>query len=997
MENIFFLNNEKSSLFTQRQPLSFSPLLFLQSPLQSPPPEIMSSSNTCSPTAFCFPRSSPAFTDSSLTTLASDRVTDLANNEGEFSFLESKPSLLDQRSSKGSGKPSKGRRNAGEAIWRRKLANQAFLVRIGGGGPGGGKELSGNKSNSVGGWGGHRRRGRVLSELMAEQFAPSVPYSLNRKSRWMKDGVDWLSDLSGGSDGQKLRFCIAETNYSMTGNESVKALHSFDAESGYLQTKMSKSKRGALLADLKKVVDEEENNLEENEIPKKQINFHLTKPNLLSRVFAGKIFTRRKTFRSCTKSVMEVSTTSSLSNRSCVNNPSKNTKLIVPESEPEEENEFIAQYRPKRETYSLADFIKNNKNSSSSPLIIRRGQQSRRNKCPSSSINSKNSALNCFEDTEDGQYTIVPQMEFVELPDDVELPNVDNNENNENKLLSQLPQPPPPPSSLSTNINNQIINFLRQQINQQQTISNNYLHYFSISTNFLQNFSEKTFPQFHPQWLGDNLLLINLTSLLEIKTKFLQIIINYLFCPSQIFINSLIPLDKCKLQNVFIKENNTTFDQIVKILVEIVRADFAEWELEQQRFQLPNSLENLRAVFHSPRLAITPKPISVLSILALQREEFGRDESQFVWTEDLLPKIENNKMIEGGGEEEEEEEEEAFEFIDINELLNNEQQKEQKQILNSSLPQLCCCCHNKNNPSLAMLPSCGHRICRECLTNNLKQQLIGGSANLHCPFCVNSPLPLDILFWLFSLPIVNTICLLYQAEINQNKNNFIQLSECPNCKTILEIEEENENKFGHLICTKCSLYWCKNCGEEPHWPLNCSQYFDWNKRLRPTENDQLVPNQTKSKGQQITYLPQQITGQFADLCIEARTRRMDIRLNWQLGKHVRRLISGDSQAERRFGILRKTALHILEYGTAWLYLYKQQRPRPVGWSQIKSLLGALNDRIECLDNELLFSGSLTDPEQLILRFAELEQLNEKCLVKFGIVLKEGGGEGGRGK
>uniref|UniRef100_A0A915LNP9 Uncharacterized protein n=1 Tax=Meloidogyne javanica TaxID=6303 RepID=A0A915LNP9_MELJA len=131
---------------------------------------------------------------------------------------------------------------------------------------------------------------------------------------------------------------------------------------------------------------------------------------------------------------MEVSTTSSsLSNRS-VNNPSKNTKLIVAESEPEEENEFIAQYRPKRETYSLADFIKNNKNSSSSsPLIIRRGQQSRRNKCcPSSSINSKNSALNCFEDTEDGQYTIVPQMEFVELPDDVELPNVDNNDNKVN-------------------------------------------------------------------------------------------------------------------------------------------------------------------------------------------------------------------------------------------------------------------------------------------------------------------------------------------------------------------------------------------------------------------------------------------------------------------------------------------------------------------------------------------------------------------------------------
>ncbi|KAL7073419.1 hypothetical protein ACQ4LE_007422 [Meloidogyne hapla] len=949
---MFFLNNEKSSLFTQRQPLSFSPLLFLQSPLQSPPPEIMSSSNTCSPTAFCFSRSSPTFTDSSLS-LASNRVTDLANNnEGEFSFLESKPSLLDQRSIKGGGKPSKGRRNAGEAIWRRKLANKAFLIRIGGGGPGGGKELSGNKSNSGGGWGGHRRRGRVLSELMAEQFAPSVPYSLNRKSRWMKDGVDWLSELSGGSAGQKLRFCLAESDYSMTGNESVRAFHSFDAESGYLQSKLSKSKRGALLADLKKVIDEEE----ENEIPKKQFNFNLTKPNLLTRVFAGKIFTRRKTFRSCTKSVMEISTTSS---SKCSNNPSKiKRQLIIAESEPEEENEFIAQYRPKRETYSLADFIKNNKN----PLIIHRGgQQSRRKGC-SSSINSNNSALNCFEDTEDGQYTIVPQMECVELPDDI-LPNIDdNNDNNQQNRVS-----PPSSSSVNNQLYNQIISSLRQQINQQQPliIANNYLHCFSISKNYLQNFS-KTYPQFNPQWLGDHLLLIDLTPSLEIKTK-ISPNNNQLFVliisSSQIFINSLIPLDGCKLQNIFIKENNTNFDQIVKILLENVRTDFAEWEIKQQNFQLSPSLENLRGVFHSSRLALSPKPISVISILKMQREDFGRDESQFVWTDDFLPQFEK------------EEDEEAFEFIDLNELLNNNEQKNKKQ-LNSPI---CCNCHNnKDNPSLAMLPSCGHRFCRHCLINNLKQQLIDEPLHFHCPLCT-SPLPLDILVWLFPLPIVNSICLLYQTEKNQQ--NSLQLSECPNCKTILEIKE-NEEEFGHLICIRCSIYWCKNCGGEPHWPLNCLQYSDWNKRLRPSENDQLVP---KSK----TFnFSQQITGQFADLCIEARTRRMDTRLGWQLGKHVRRLISGDSQAERRFGILRKTALHILEYGTAWLYLHKQQKPRPVGWSQLKSLLWALNDRIECLDNELLFSGSLTDSDQLIVRFGELEQLNEKCLVKFGLIIKE---------
>jgi hypothetical protein len=383
---MFFLNNEKSSPFTHRQPLSCSSLFLLQSPLQSPPPEIMSSSSI-TPTAFCFPpRSSTLNNSSSIVLASSNKIimsNDLANNESEFSFLESKPSLLDQRSIKGGGKPPKGRRNAGEAMYRRKLANKAFLVRVGGGGPCGGEELNGNKSNNIGGgWGvgGHRRRGRgVLSELMAEQYSLSVPYSLNRKSRWMKDGIDWLSELSSDSIGQKLRYCLAEADYSLAGTQSIRAFHSLNSENGYLQSKISKSKRGAYLNDLRKQFeeDEEENNDENNNIP--QINFHLARPNLLKRVFAGKIFTRRKSFysfRSCTKSPMEISSslsTSPTSRSSTNNNLNKSNinkrQLIINESEPEEENEFIAQYRPKRETYSLADFIKeNNKNSSSSSV-----------------------------------------------------------------------------------------------------------------------------------------------------------------------------------------------------------------------------------------------------------------------------------------------------------------------------------------------------------------------------------------------------------------------------------------------------------------------------------------------------------------------------------------------------------------------------------------------------------------------------------------------------
>jgi hypothetical protein len=38
--------------------------------------------------------------------------------------------------------------------------------------------------------------------------------------------------------------------------------------------------------------------------------------------------------------------------------------------------------------------------------------------------------------------------------------------------------------------------------------------------------------------------------------------------------------------------------------------------------------------------------------------------------------------------------------------------------------------------------------------------------------------------------------------------------------------------------------------------------------------------------------------------------------------------------------------------------------------------------VECLDSELLFSGSLTDPTGLRAKLADLEQLSEKCLAKL---------------
>lgn len=121
----------------------------------------------------------------------------------------------------------------------------------------------------------------------------AVPYSLNRKSRWAQEGTDWLTELAGGCTGQKLRLSVAEADYSLDGTESVRAFHRLDASKGRLESRWAKSGRGALLADLMRSGEEEEE-LENEEPPAEELHFQLSRPHSTSRVFGGKFFKSKK-------------------------------------------------------------------------------------------------------------------------------------------------------------------------------------------------------------------------------------------------------------------------------------------------------------------------------------------------------------------------------------------------------------------------------------------------------------------------------------------------------------------------------------------------------------------------------------------------------------------------------------------------------------------------------------------------------------------------------
>lgn len=125
-----------------------------------------------------------------------------------------------------------------------------------------------------------------------------MPYSLNRKHRWARDGADWLAELAcGWNSGHRVRLSVSEADYSLAGSKSIRALHSLEMEKGQLRSRWAKSARGALLADLAGKTEEElaeEEEGQENQEPAPEMHFQLARPHSVSKVFAAKFFKRKR-------------------------------------------------------------------------------------------------------------------------------------------------------------------------------------------------------------------------------------------------------------------------------------------------------------------------------------------------------------------------------------------------------------------------------------------------------------------------------------------------------------------------------------------------------------------------------------------------------------------------------------------------------------------------------------------------------------------------------
>ncbi|KAL3082840.1 hypothetical protein niasHS_010642 [Heterodera schachtii] len=820
------------------------------------------------------------------------------------------------------GKTEKGRRHAGEAVLRRKLANHAFLVRVEGVG----------KESGEGRPAGGRGRRRALSERVAAEFAPSVPYSLNRRSRWAKlSGGEWLAELAnlgGAVRGDRLRLLLAEADYSLDGSESIRALHSLDAEKGLLHSRWGKSGRGAAsighLSSTDSQTQQQENSDPSWDDAVEDVLFHLQRPHPVAKVFAAKFFKRTKAFRSAKRCAVQSAFGAKTSNGQPPQQQTEGPRrkaVAVPESEAEEENEFVAQYRPRQETYSLADFVRE---TCSPPVMVRRQQ--------------KGTEAHLSE-----EFAIVPMPECVPL--------------SSRCSSADSPAVSSPAFAPCDSFPNRL----------SSANPGTFLRFPFAADLSLFNDLKVSKSEWHPTWLCEGTLMFDLSR--QLSPKMETPVAVMILDGAELIINTVFPLsaDSEKLIELVNASAELGTDRKLDELLKVIGPDFAEWsaKTEPSRALLNSSaLDAHRSVFHATRLAVSSLPTTVYDILAAQRAEWASEEGQFVKAEEMM-KV-NSEQQNGEGAEGDDE----FELIEMAELGADDEQKGTGGANPGELVSQCADCERCPVPRLAMLRSCGHRICRECISKSAEEQTKADqAAELRCPVC-SVPVPLDLLPLFLPLPLANSFALLHFV-----RNSPRPLAQCPGCSGLLLFSDQSSIQsikiYRHFLCARCSLLWCSDCNSLPHWPLNCAQNIQWLRRFAQHERCQQELPEAKGGA---------IAAQFAQICSEAHTRRMDLKLGSQLGKQIRRLL-GDAKAERRFMEARKTALHLLEFGTAWLYLFRQS-PRPPAWSQLRSLLWALRDLTESLDNELLFSASLSDVRGLKERIEKLEGIVEKTQQKF---------------
>uniref|UniRef100_A0A0N5BN46 RING-type domain-containing protein n=1 Tax=Strongyloides papillosus TaxID=174720 RepID=A0A0N5BN46_STREA len=302
-----------------------------------------------------------------------------------------------------------------------------------------------------------------------------------------------------------------------------------------------------------------------------------------------------------------------------------------------------------------------------------------------------------------------------------------------------------------------------------------------------------------------------------------------------------------------------------------------------------------------------------------------------------------------------------FEKVHFDECSNDDH-REKKQV--SAFLKSCTVCEaSLSLDNAVFLNECGHNFCRECIKKNLHNQIRSGVTPLECPIC-QTEIPITFLPLIFPLPLVSFYINL--QYVKQMEIEGVNITNCKKCKAVANIESINE--YNNVNCQKCGIHWCVLCNEAPHFPLTCKQNTEWREKFnRQSEN-------MKDININVIDNNNVISQKFFITAKEAHDLRFNRQQSARVDRAWKKLRSENS--DKTFLQSRKTLLHLVEYGYAWLYMNRNNKPE--NYNKIKNILSGFLIELNCVDESILNNGK-GNWEQLIQK---IKQNIDKILNEF---------------
>ncbi|KAK5971062.1 hypothetical protein GCK32_011499, partial [Trichostrongylus colubriformis] len=336
------------------------------------------------------------------------------------------------------------------------------------------------------------------------------------------------------------------------------------------------------------------------------------------------------------------------------------------------------------------------------------------------------------------------------------------------------------------------------------------------------------------------------------------------------------------------------------------------------------------------------------------------------------------------------------------------------------IPSVRCCC---SSSKCELFETKDGMSCKDCITSYVVHQLRLNRAPVDIPLVSTEDLSsIDLLYAILPAPLISVLLKMSYSYYCHLRDPSVVFAECPRCTVEVTISSSTEG-FTSCVCPECETHWCWLCNSEPHWPMNCEEFKQWNSKwdqqyfidkygLQPGEdllritclcnNVLLLPSESAhntrcrcgyrydksglmssdckgnpwngnmrkyhslagkpKQGYQVTVeriTPMQLIGKEF---ADICTEARNLRFD------KKKMLAFDKSAiacqleNNDLANQRKTGLIMVENCTAWLYLHR----REVTAATCKSAVSRLFQRLRSIENDI----SETWPSSILLRNAE---------------------------